>query len=639
MGKIIGIDLASTASVVACVINGKPEVIPNANGNRITPSVVCYDGNDFSEIKVGETAKRKIITSPKNTIELVKRFMGATFSETKKYHSMFNYDIVEGPNDSVRIKVGDKLLTPQEISAEILRCVKRDAESYLGEKIEDAVITVPAYYNDANRQAVIEAGKIAGINVKRIINEPTAACLVYGVDKENIDNLLVIDSGASTTDFSILNVQDSVFEVIGTNGDKFLGGRDIDQVIVNKIVEDCKKEFGYDVSKDNMAYSRIVEASEKAKIELSSAQSTEINLPYLGVQDGVPMHYVKTMMRSEFEKLIKPIAKKTMALVDDLFEKTKMSKNDIKDVLFVGGTSRIPAMKVAVEKYFDNRIKITQSVNPDEAIALGAAIQGSILAGDNPNDVLLLDVISTNLGVETVGGIFSVVVPANTTIPVSKTIPVSTAVDSQTEIAVNVISGFGSMVTKRGSDVDGDRNRSIGQFVLGDIAPAKRGVPKLEVKFDVDVNGVLMVTATNTLDGKNASIKIEGSSNLSDEEIAKMKADAEAHELEDNARVERQTKINQTESLINSVDNLLSENGDKLSDDIKSELSDKLEALKLVFNVDDKERNFEEVDNAFKILEEVTFKASSELYKNVDNPSDSTQQGGNPFDEFGHRNS
>ena len=545
MGKIIGIDLGSTMSAVAVCQNGKPEIIVNQDGERTTPSVIGY-GKD-GEVKVGSSAKRQSVVNSKNTIEVLKRFIGNSYKNTKKYDKDFSYDIVEGPNDSVRVKINDKEYTPQEISAEVLRKLKSAAEDYLGESVKEAVITVPAYFDDQQRTATIEAAKIAGLECKRIINEPTAACLAFGYDKaEKNVKVLVLDLGGSTADVSILEMGDGVFEVLATQGDMVLGGRDLDNAIAKWMIDECQKKFGYDVSKDAMAFQRIVEAAEKAKIDLSSSSQTEINLPYLVVVDGVPQHFVETLTRAKFEQMTTGFMKKVSNLVDGALKAADMTPSDVNEILLVGGTTRVPKVQEFVKSYFGK--DGNKSVNPDEAVALGAAVQGAILSGDMGSDIVLLDVTPMNLNITTLGGIATVMIPSNTTIPTSHENTFSTAEDNQTAITVVVTQGNRKVASE---------NKQMGVFNLEGIAPARRGVPQINVKFDLDANGVLTVTAKDDATGKEQNIRIEGSSNLSDDEIDRMKKDAEAHEEEDKAYAEKMQKFNVWESQIFTAEQTL----------------------------------------------------------------------------------
>lgn len=622
MGKIIGIDLGSTMSAVAVCQNGKPEIIVNQDGERTTPSVIGY-GKD-GEIKVGSSAKRQSVVNSKNTVEVIKRFIGNSYKNTKKYDKDFAYDIIEGPNDSVRVKINDKEYTPQEISAEVLRKLKSAAEDYLGEPVTDAVITVPAYFDDQQRTATIEAAKIAGLECKRIINEPTAACLAFGYDKSDKNiKVLVLDLGGSTADVSLLEMGDGVFEVLSTQGDMVLGGRDLDNEIAKWMIDECKNSFGYDVSKDPMAFQRVVEAAEKAKIDLSSSTQTEINLPYLTIVDGVPKHFVATLTRAKFEQMMTEFMKKVTALVDGALKAASMKPSDVNEILLVGGTTRVPKVQDFVKSYFGK--DGNKSVNPDEAVALGAAVQGAILSGDMGSDIVLLDVTPMNLNITTLGGVATVMIPANTTIPTSHDNVFSTAEDNQTAITVIVTQGNRKIASE---------NKQLGVFNLEGIAPARRGVPQINVKFDIDANGVLTVTAKDQATGKEQNIRIEGSSNLSDEELDRMRKDAEAHEADDKAYADKMNKFNAWESQIFSAEQTLSDDSDKISEENKKELQEKLDAMKVVFNVKPDERDMNACDAAAKELQTVQWKVSEELYKAA-NPDASTA---NPFGGFSESN-
>lgn len=623
MSKIIGIDLGSTMSAVAVCQNGKPEIIVNQDGERTTPSVIGY-GKD-GDIKVGSSAKRQSVVNSKNTVEVIKRFIGNSYKKTQKYDKDFSYDIIEGPNDSVRVKINGKEYTPQEISAEVLRKLKSAAEDYLGEKVTDAVITVPAYFDDQQRTATIEAAKIAGLECKRIINEPTAACLAFGYDKaEKNAKILVLDLGGSTADVSLLEMGDGVFEVLATQGDMVLGGRDLDNEIAKWMISECQKNFGYDVSKDPMAFQRVVEAAEKAKIDLSSSTQTEINLPYLCVVDGVPQHFVSTLTRAKFEQMMTGFMKKVKDLVDGALNAAELNASDVNEILLVGGTTRVPKVQEFVKSYFNK--EGNKSVNPDEAVALGAAVQGAILSGDMGSDIVLLDVTPMNLNITTLGGIATVMIPANTTIPTSHDNVFSTAEDNQTAITVVVTQGNRKIASE---------NKQLGVFNLEGIAPARRGVPQINVKFDLDANGVLTVTAKDQATGKEQNIRIEGSSNLSDDEIERMKKDAEAHEADDKAYAEKMQKFNMWESQIFNAEQTLSDDADKISEEDKKDLQDKLEAMKAVFNVKPDDRDMDACEAASKDLQSVQWKVSEVLYKaaNPDASTGSNPFGSNPFGE------
>ena len=615
MSKVIGIDLGSTMSAVAVCINGKPEIIVNQDGERTTPSIIgyCKDG----EVKVGSSAKRQSVVNSKNTVDIIKRFIGNSYQKTKKYKDQFSYEIVEGPNDSVRVKINDKEYTPQEISAEVLRKLKSAAENFLGEEVKDAVITVPAYFDDQQRTATMEAAKIASLNCLRIINEPTSACLAFGFDKpEKNMKVLVLDVGGSTSDVSILDLGNGVFEVLSTQGDMVLGGRDLDQNIADWITKQCNDQFGTDVSKDPMAFQRVIEAAEKAKIDLSNTTSTDINLPYLTVIDNVPQHFTATLTRAQFEKMSVSFMDKIKNLVTGALDAANLKPGDIDEILLVGGTTRVPKIQQFVKEYFGK--EGNKSVNPDEAVALGAAIQGSILAGDMGSDILLLDVTPMNLNITTMGDIATTMIEANKTIPCSHEQIFSTAEDNQTAITV---------IVTQGNRKIGSQNKQLGVFNLDGIAPARRGVPQINVKFDLNANGVLSVTAKDMATGKEQSIRIEGSSNLSDDEIDRMKKDAEAHEKDDQARVERQSKLNAAESMIYSVEQQMEDFKDKITDEEKTSLTEKLDALKAVYNVNDEDRDMDAIDAAVKAIQEESWKLSAKNYKPEDgqatiNPED-----------------
>ena len=602
-------------SAVAVCINGKPEIIVNQDGERTTPSIIgyCKDG----EVKVGSSAKRQSVVNSKNTVDIIKRFIGNSYQKTKKYKDQFSYEIVEGPNDSVRVKINDKEYTPQEISAEVLRKLKSAAENFLGEEVKDAVITVPAYFDDQQRTATMEAAKIASLNCLRIINEPTSACLAFGFDKpEKNMKVLVLDVGGSTSDVSILDLGNGVFEVLSTQGDMVLGGRDLDQNIADWITKQCNDQFGTDVSKDPMAFQRVIEAAEKAKIDLSNTTSTDINLPYLTVIDNVPQHFTATLTRAQFEKMSVSFMDKIKNLVTGALDAANLKPGDVDEILLVGGTTRVPKIQQFVKEYFGK--EGNKSVNPDEAVALGAAIQGSILAGDMGSDILLLDVTPMNLNITTMGDIATTMIEANKTIPCSHEQIFSTAEDNQTAITV---------IVTQGNRKIGSQNKQLGVFNLDGIAPARRGVPQINVKFDLNVNGVLSVTAKDMATGKEQSIRIEGSSNLSDDEIDRMKKDAEAHEKDDQARVERQGKLNAAESLIYAVDQQMEDFKDKITDEEKTSLTEKLDALKAVYNVNDEDRDMDAIDAAVKVLQEESWKLSAKNYKPEDgqttiNPED-----------------
>lgn len=573
MGKIIGIDLGTTNSCVAVMEGNEPVVIANNEGKRTTPSIVAFLNEGKGERKVGDPAKRQAITNPHNTISSVKRFMGKSYSSSSDAVKEVSYKIEAGKNDSVRIRIGDKQYTPQEISAVILQKMKSAAEDYLGTPVTEAVITVPAYFNDIERQATKEAGEIAGLTVKRIINEPTAAALAYGLDKQRKDMVIaVFDLGGGTFDISILELGDGVFEVKSTNGDISLGGDDFDQKITNWLADGFKKEENIDLRKDPTALQRLKEAAEKAKIELSTAQTTEINLPYITAVDGIPKHLVKQLTRSQFEQLTDDLVQRTLkpceqALVD-AFGSVESGKSKIDEIILVGGSTRIPKIQEAVEQFFGK--KPSKGVNPDEVVAIGAAIQGGVLTGE-VNDILLLDVIPLALGIETVGGVFTKLIEANTTIPCKNSEVFSTATDNQSTVVVHVLQGNRPM---------SKHNRTLGQFHLSDIRPAPKGIPKIEVCFDVDANGILNVSAKDQDTGKEQKIRIEASSGLTDEEIKRMKEEAEANAASDRAEREQADKLNQADSLIFSIEKELRDAKDKISEEDKKSVEEALNRLK-----------------------------------------------------------
>ena len=604
MSKIIGIDLGSTESCVAVVENGTPTVIVNSEGNRTTPSVIFYDNK--GERVVGDVAKRKALTNPKNTVDLIKRFMCNSYKDTKSYHNKQSYVIKEGANDTVRVVINDKEYTPQEISAAILQKMKKTAEDYLGEEVTEAVITVPAYFDDRARTATKEAGEIAGLTVKRIINEPTAAALAFGVDKLNKNmKLLVYDFGGSTLDISILELGDGVFEVLSTKGDMFLGGNDIDNLIVDWLVNEGKTQCGADLSKDTMAHQRLRDAAEKAKIELSNATQTEINLPYITAVDGVPQHLVCTLTRANFNNMISGIIDRTMNIAKDTLSAAKLSTSDIDEILLVGGSTRIPLVRDRLAEYFGK--EPNKSVNPDEAVALGAAIQGAVLSGDQTG-IVLLDVTPMNLNITTMGEVAMCMIEANTTIPTKKSQVFSTASDNQPAVDIEVTQGSRALAKD---------NKRLGLFVLDGILPAKRGVPQIEVTFSIDANGILEVTALDKGTNKKQNIRIEGSSGLSQEEIEQMKNDAAAHADEDKKKMERIQTLNNAEHMIYTTEDFITKNGEedgtKLSDEDLAPLKEYLEGLKTLYNVKDEDRDVDAIENARKELEKAWHKISEKL--------------------------
>lgn len=598
MAKIIGIDLGTTNSCVSVMEGGEPVVIANDEGRRTTPSVVAFLKN--GERKVGDPAKRQAITNPENTISSVKRFMGRRFNEITEEKSHWSYKVVQGENDTVRVDIDGRMYTPQEISAMVLQKMKKTAEDYLGQEVTEAVITVPAYFNDAQRQATKEAGEIAGLTVRRIVNEPTAAALAYGLDKKNVEQkIAVFDLGGGTFDISILDLGDGVFEVKSTNGDTHLGGDDFDKVIMDFLADEFKNQEAIDLRKDPMALQRLKEAAEKAKVELSSSTETEINLPYITAVDGVPKHLVLKLTRAKFESLADNLFARCIKPCEVALKDAGYSIGQIDEVILVGGSSRIPKVQELVEKFFGK--KPNRSVNPDEVVAIGAGIQGAVLTGD-VKDVLLLDVTPLNLGIETMGGVMTTMIASNTTIPTKKTEVYSTASDNQPGVQIHVLQGERPMA---------NQNKSLGMFNLDGIPPAPRGVPQIEVTFDIDANGILNVSAKDKGTGKEQKIRIEAGSGLTKEEIEKMKAEAKANEASDKAERERVDKLNEADSLIFQTEKQLKEFGDKISADKKAPIETALANLKAAHQAQD----VAQVNTALEAMNAAWTAASEEIYK------------------------
>ncbi|MBU1008878.1 MAG: molecular chaperone DnaK [Bacteroidetes bacterium] len=611
MGKIIGIDLGTTNSCVAVMEGNEPVVIPNSEGRRTTPSIVGFTEN--GERKVGDPAKRQAITNPKKTVYSIKRFMGETFDRITREKDRVPYDVVKGDNNTPRVKIDDRMYTPQEISAIVLQKMKKTAEDYLGQTVTEAVITVPAYFSDSQRQATKEAGEIAGLTVKRIINEPTAAALAYGLDKKKNDiKVAVYDLGGGTFDISILEMGDGVFEVKSTNGNTHLGGDDFDETIINWLADEFKSDEGLDLKRDPMALQRLKEAAEKAKIELSSSTETEINLPYIMPVDGVPKHLVRKLTRSKFEQLNDHLIRATIEPCRKALQDAGLTAQDINEVILVGGSTRIPAIQQIVKDFFGK--EPSKGVNPDEVVAVGAAIQGGVLTGE-VKDVLLLDVTPLSLGIETLGGVMTRLIESNTTIPTRKSEVFSTASDNQPSVEIHILQGERPMA---------NQNKSIGRFHLDGLPPAPRGIPQIEVSFDIDSNGILHVAAKDKATGKSQSIRIEASSGLTDADIQRMKDEAAANAESDRKEKERVDKLNSADGLIFQTEKQLKEYGDKVPADKKAEIEGALEQLKTAH----KNQDLNAIDAAMTKLNNIWQSASEEMYKNTQAQGGEQQQPG-----------
>ncbi|MGA0256321.1 MAG: molecular chaperone DnaK [Saprospiraceae bacterium] len=623
MGKIIGIDLGTTNSVVAVMEGNEPVVIPNDEGRRTTPSVVAFLDN--GERKVGDPAKRQAITNPTRTISSIKRFMGHRYDEVSTEIKRSAYKIVKGDNNTVRVEIEDRKYTPQEISAMVLQKMKKTAEDFLGQEVTEAVITVPAYFNDSQRQATKEAGEIAGLKVSRIINEPTAAALAFGLDKKDKDQTIVVyDLGGGTFDVSILELGDGVFEVKSTNGDTHLGGDDFDEVIIDWMAEEFKKQENIDLRKDPMALQRLKDAAEKAKIELSSSSETDINLPYVTAVDGVPKHLVNKLTRAKFEQLADALVERTLKPCEEALKDAGLSKSDIDEVILVGGSTRIPKIQETVEKFFGK--KPNRGVNPDEVVAIGASIQGGVLSGD-VQDVLLLDVTPLSLGIETMGGVYDVVIESNSTIPTKKTKVYSTAADNQPSVEIHILQGERPMAQD---------NRTVGRFILDGIPPSPRGVPQIEVTFDMDANGILNVSAKDKGTGKEQNIRIEASTGLSQDEIAQMKAEAAANADQDKAAREKVDKLNTADNLIFQTEKQMSEYGDKVPEDKKAAIEGALVELKEAHKMQDVDKLDEamnKMNTAWQAASQDIYQASQEGQAGADNNGDATASSDNGTEE------